>query len=68
MDDITIMGQYVEFDLDDFLRGNPAERAAFYRDVVPLGILTVDEARDLEDLAPSNSPVTPQIGVPTNGD
>ena len=68
MDDITIMGQYVEFDLDDFLRGNPAERAAFYRDVVPLGILTVDEARDLEDLAPSNSPVTPpQTGVPING-
>jgi hypothetical protein len=53
--------------LDDFLRGNPAERAAFYRDVVPLGILTVNEARELEDLAPSNSPVATPTGVTTNG-
>lgn len=53
MDDITITGQHVRFDLDDFLRGNPTERAAFYRDVVPLGILTVDEARAMEDLAPT---------------
>ena len=53
MDDITIMGQHVRFDLDDFLRGNPTERAAFYRDVVPLGILTVDEARAMEDLSPA---------------
>jgi HK97 family phage portal protein len=53
MDDITIMGQHVRFDLDDFLRGNPTERAAFYRDVVPLGVLTVDEAREMEDLSPA---------------
>lgn len=53
MDDITITGQHVRFDLDDFLRGNPNERAAFYRDVVPLGILTVDEAREMEDLSPA---------------
>lgn len=53
MDDITITGQHVRFDLDDFLRGNPTERAAFYRDVVPLGILTVDEARAMEDLSPA---------------
>lgn len=53
MDDITITGQHVRFDLDDFLRGNPTERAAFYRDVVPLGILTVDEAREMEDLSPA---------------
>ena len=52
-DDITIQGQHVRFDLDDFLRGNPTERAAFYRDVVPLGILTVDEARAMEDLSPA---------------
>jgi len=53
MDDVTIQGQHVRFDLDDFLRGNPTERAAFYRDVVPLGILTVDEAREMEDLSPA---------------
>ena len=52
-DDVTITGQHVRFDLDDFLRGNPTERAAFYRDVVPLGILTVDEAREMEDLSPA---------------
>jgi phage portal protein BeeE len=62
------MGSYIRFDLDDFLRGNPAERAAFYRDVVPLGILTVNEARELEDLAPSNSPIATPTGATTNGD
>jgi HK97 family phage portal protein len=50
MDDITVGTQYVEYDLDDFLRGNPLERADVYSKLIPLGVLTVDEAREEEDL------------------
>ena len=50
MDDITVSTQYVEYDLDDFLRGNPLERADVYSKLIPLGVLTVEEAREEEDL------------------
>jgi HK97 family phage portal protein len=50
MDDVTVGTQFVEFDLDDFLRGNPLERADVYSKLIPLGILTVEEAREEEDL------------------
>jgi HK97 family phage portal protein len=43
-------GQHCRFDLDDFLRGNPTERAEIYSKLVPLGIMTVDEVRRDEDL------------------
>ena len=38
------------YDLDDFLRGNPLERADVYQKLIPLGVLTVEEAREEEDL------------------
>jgi HK97 family phage portal protein len=50
MDDITVSTQYVEYALDDFLRGNPLERADVYQKLIPLGVLTVEEARQEEDL------------------
>jgi HK97 family phage portal protein len=50
MDDVTVSTQYVEYDLDDFLRGNPLERADVYSKLIPLGVLTVEEAREEEDL------------------
>lgn len=48
--DITPRGSFVRFDLDDFYRGNPLERADIYTKLVPLGIMTVEEARQMEDL------------------
>ena len=48
--DITPRGSLVRFDLDDFYRGNPLERADIYAKLVPLGIMTVEEARTMEDL------------------
>lgn len=48
--DITPRGSFVRFDLDDFYRGNPTERADIYTKLVPLGIMTVEEAREMEDL------------------
>ena len=50
MDDVTVHGQYVEFDLDDFLRGDPLTRADVYSKLIPLGVLSVEEARMEEDL------------------
>jgi HK97 family phage portal protein len=50
MDDVTVSTQYVEYALDDFLRGNPLERADVYQKLIPLGVLTVEEARQEEDL------------------
>jgi HK97 family phage portal protein len=50
MDDITLRGYRVRFNLDDFLRGNALERADVYQKLIPLGVMTVDEARAMEDL------------------
>jgi len=52
MDDITPRGQYVEFCMDDFLRGNPTERVDVIVKMLDAGIINIDEARAMEDLAP----------------
>ena len=61
MDDVTPRGQQVRFDMDDFLRGNPAEQVDIAVKLLAGGIITVDEARDLVDLAPSTT-----LGAPAN--
>jgi HK97 family phage portal protein len=50
MDDITLRGMRVRFNLDDFLRGNAKDRADIYQKLIPLGVLTVEEAREMEDM------------------
>jgi HK97 family phage portal protein len=40
------------FDLDDFLRGNATERVAVTTQLLAAGIIDVEEAREMEDLAP----------------
>ena len=52
MDDVTPRGTHVSFSFTDFLRSSPIERAQLYNALVPLGILTPEEARQLEDTAP----------------
>lgn len=59
MDDITPRGQYVEVEMDDFLRGNPTERVDIIVKLLDSGIINIDEARAMEDLAPRG-------GAPTN--
>ena len=61
MDDVTPRGQKVRFDLDDFLRGNPAEQSDIAIKLATANIITIDEARDMVDYAPS----TP-MGGPEN--
>ena len=52
MQDVLPRGQHVAFSFTDFLRSSPIERAQLYQALVPLGILTPEEARQLEDFAP----------------
>lgn len=52
MDDVTTTGQLVRFDLDDFLRADPQVRAQVLATLLEQGVLTVDEAREREQLAP----------------
>jgi HK97 family phage portal protein len=63
-------GQSVRFSLDDFLRGVPLERAQRYSALIPLGVMTADEARTVEDLdgpapLPPALPENPSPAAPT---
>jgi len=54
---------FFEFSLDAFLRGDSTARAAFYRVMVELGILTRNEVRALENRNPLlglDEPLTPK--------
>jgi HK97 family phage portal protein len=48
--DFTPAGNRVLFDLDDFLRGNPYERAQVYEILNRIGAMSVEEIREEEDL------------------
>jgi len=55
MDDVTPRNQIVRFDLDDFLRGNAAERVEMSIKLYDSGIITRDEAREFIDISPAGS-------------
>ena len=48
--DVTPASQYIRYDLDDFLRGNPYERAQVYQILSSIGAMTIDEIRKEEDM------------------
>lgn len=48
--DFTPASQYIRYDLDDFLRGNPYERAQVYQILNSIGAMSVEEIREEEDL------------------
>lgn len=50
MNDVTPRGHEVEFDTSVFLRGNPSDIAQLISTLQPLGVITVDEGRELLDL------------------
>lgn len=50
MNDVTPRGHTVGFDTSVFLRANPADLANLINTLLPLGVLTVDESRQLLDL------------------
>jgi HK97 family phage portal protein len=48
--DFVGAGNYVRFSLDEFLRGNPLERAQVYEILNRIGAMSVEEIREEEDL------------------
>lgn len=49
---VTPKGTVVRFNMDALLRGNPLERAQLYNLLLPLGVMTVEQAQAMEDLIP----------------
>ncbi|TRZ84910.1 MAG: phage portal protein [Streptomycetaceae bacterium] len=49
--DFVPASQEVKFDLDDYLRASPKERAEVYKIFYDMGVLTTDEIRMKEDMA-----------------
>ena len=56
MDDVSSEGVRVEYNFSEWLRVDPMMRAELYTKLVPLGILTVEEARVLENLNTTEGP------------
>ena len=48
--DITPRGSVVKYDLEEFYSPSAQERADIYSKLIPLGVMTVEEAREREDL------------------
>jgi HK97 family phage portal protein len=56
MNDITPSTQKICFDLDTgFLRANPLERLAVIEKMLTLGLISVEDARAMEELSPNGS-------------
>ena len=56
MDDISTAGHYVKFDLDSsFLRVEPMERLLVLEKMLALGLITTEQAMEMEDLTPNGS-------------
>jgi len=55
MDDITPMTQRVKFEVEEYLRGTPMERIEVTGKMLELGLIDINEARAMEDLAPRGS-------------
>ena len=55
MDDITPMTQRVRFEVEEYLRGTAMERIEVVGKMLELGLIDINEARAMEDLAPRGS-------------
>jgi HK97 family phage portal protein len=56
MDDISTAGHYVKFDLDStFLRTEPMDRLLVIEKMLSLGLITIEQAMQMEDLTPNGS-------------
>jgi HK97 family phage portal protein len=56
MDDISTAGHYVRFALDDsFLRTEPMERLLVLEKMLALGLITTEQAMEMEDLSPNGN-------------
>jgi hypothetical protein len=56
MDDLSTSGHYVKFALDDtFLRTEPMERLLVVEKLLTLGLITTEQAMEMEDLSPNGN-------------
>ena len=56
MDDLTPNTQFIAFDMDSgFLRANPLERLAVIEKMLALDLITVEQAREMEELSPNGN-------------
>jgi hypothetical protein len=55
MDDITPSTQRVRFEIEEYLRGTALERIEVTRQMLEIGLIDIDEARQMEGLAPRGS-------------
>jgi HK97 family phage portal protein len=56
MDDISTAGHFVKFDLDSsFLRVEPMERLLVIEKMLSLGLITTEQAMEMEDMTPNGS-------------
>ena len=60
MDDVTPRGHAVKFDTSLFLRQNPSELATLITQLVPLGVLTTEQAQQVLDLPTLGVSLTPE--------
>ena len=73
MGDVTRRGHRVKFDLDDYLKSNPTERASVQKTYVDMGALLVEEVRADEGRPPlppeaRPAPTPPPPADPTTAD
>ena len=56
MDDLTAQTQFIAFDMDSgFLRANPLERLNVIEKMLQLNLISVEEAREMEELSPNGN-------------
>ena len=56
MNDVSTDGHYVKFSLDDtFLRTEPMERLLVLEKMLALGLITTEQAMEMEDLSPNGN-------------
>jgi phage portal protein BeeE len=56
MDDLSSNTQFIAFDMDSgFLRANPLERLAVIEKMLTLNLITVEQAREMEELSPNGN-------------
>lgn len=66
-DDVTGGGTFVQVDFGPFLRVDPMMRADLYSKLIPLGVMSVEQAQVFEELSPIEQTDSPNSTDPGGG-
>jgi len=58
-------GLYFKHIVEGLLRANSADRASYYKSMISTGVMTPNEAREKEDMNPSQDPLADELWMPT---